>query len=844
MRLCIKAENPYFCHSNKFIMKISYNWLKQYIDIDFSPEKVSELLTDCGLEIEGLEKKETVQGGLEGVVIGEVLTKSKHPEADRLSLTTVDIGEKETLNIVCGAPNVEAGQKVVVAKAGTTLFGFEKPLTLKKTKIRGELSEGMICAEDELGLSSSHDGIIVLEQETKVGITAREHFNIEDDYIFEIGLTPNRTDAMSHIGVARDLAAVINNKGDFYQQKEKNPVLLHKPSVKDFKTDNEDRSFKIIIDDIKACPRYTGLSISGVEVKASPDWLKNRLNAIGVRPINNLVDISNYILFETGQPLHFFDADKIYDDTVVIKKLPKGTKFITLDEVDRELSGEDLMICDTKKGMCIAGVFGGNSSGVTENTKNLFIESANFEATTIRKTSKYHGLSTDASFRFERGADPNVTVYAIKRAAMLVKEVAGGKISSDIIDVYPEVVECWKVIVLYKNIDRLIGKQIERKHIKNILNDLDIEILDDINGSLTLSIPTYRVDVRREADVIEEIMRIYGYNNIEIDESVRSSITHSTKPDIEKVQNTTSDYLSSTGFSEIWCNSITRSEYTEKFPFLNSKQNVKILNPLSKDLNVMRQTLLFGGLEAIIYNINRKNSDLLLYEFGHIYKMLPENNDDDALTKYKEYKHLALFITGKTSVESWYSDEKEVSFYFIKAFVNNILKRFGIEITSVKKSNAPHGVFSEGLAYYAGQEKIVEFGPVSADILQQFDIDQEVYFADYHWEAILKILKDRGLKFTPISKYPEVRRDLALLVDKSVQYSEIEELAFHTEKHLLLEVNLFDVYEGEKIEAGKKSYAISFVLQDKNKTLTDKIIDKTINKLIRAFQDKLSAGIR
>lgn len=826
-------------------MKISYNWLKQYIDINLSPEKVAELLTDCGLEVEGLEKIETVKGGLAGLIIGEVITKTKHPEANKLSLTTVNIGEKDFLRIVCGAPNVEAGQKVVVATVGSTLYGFEKPLTLKKAKIRGEISEGMICAEDELGLGSSHDGIMVLDPDTTVGTQARVHFNIEDDYVFEIGLTPNRTDAMSHIGVARDLAAVLNNMNEYYLKSNSIPTSYKIPSVKKFKTDNQDRIFKIIIEDTVACPRYTGLSISGIKVGTSPDWLLNKLNAIGIRPINNLVDISNYVLFETGQPLHFFDADKIQDDTIIIKKLAKGTKFITLDETERELNGEDLMICDPKKAMCIAGVFGGNSSGVTESTRNLFIESANFDSTTIRKTSKYHGLATDASFRFERGADPNITVYAIKRAAMLVKEIAGGEVSSDIIDVYPKPIQPWSITVFYKNIDRLIGKSLDKEHIKNILKDLEIEIIEDKNDRLILNIPTYRIDVKREADVIEEILRIYGYNNIEIHESLRSSLSYNSKPNIEKAQNTISDYLSSNGFSEIWCNSITKSRYSEKNPFLNEEQNVKILNPLSKDLNVMRQTLLFGGLETISYNLNRKNPDLHLYEFGQTYKLLTDKNyQDDTLAKYQESKHLSLFLTGKTSKESWYSDTKELNFYYTKAFVNNILKRFGIEVASVKNLQTSSGIFSEALAYFSGQKIIVEFGLVTANIIKQFDINQSVYYADFNWDVVIKLLKGRETTFTPISKFPVVRRDLALLVDKNVQFSEIEGLAYQSDRYFLKEINLFDVYEGDQIDASKKSYAISFILQDENKTLTDKIIDKTMNKLIRTFQERLSAIIR
>lgn len=823
-------------------MKISYYWLKQYIDLDLDPGKVSELLTDSGLEVEGLEKVESVKGGLEGVVIGEVITKTSHPDADRLSLTTVDIGGKELLHIVCGAPNVEAGQKVLVAKVGTTLYGFEKPLTLKKTKIKGQVSEGMICAEDELGLGTSHEGIMVLDPEAKVGTPAADFFNIEEDHVFEIGLTPNRTDAMSHIGVARDLVAVLNNKNEFYENKEK--FKLNIPSVEDFIIDNQNRNFKIIIDDPVACPRYTGLTVSDVVVKESPEWLKKRLNAIGVRPINNLVDISNYVLFETGQPLHFFDADKIKNDTVIIKKLPKGTKFKTLDEVERELSGEDLMICDAEKGMCIAGVFGGISSGVTENTANLFIESANFEATTIRKTSKHHSLATDASFRFERGADPNITVYAIKRAAMLVKEIAGGVISSDIIDVYPKPLKNWHVNVKYKNIDRLVGKKINREQIKNILNDLDITVFEETDELLKLSIPTYRVDVRREADVIEEILRIYGYNNVEIHESVRSSLSYTAKPDVEKAQNFISDYLSSNGFAEIWCNSITKRAYSEIFSFLEPKNNVEILNPLSKDLNVMRQTLLFGGLESVIHNINRKNPDLMFYEFGHVYKLNPDKKqNENPLHKYEEKKHLALFLTGNTNPESWYAEEKTADFFYVKAFVNNILRKLGIQISS-QRNLVSSGIFEEGLAYYSGNDIISEFGRLSKEILKYFDINQQVYYAVLNWQLLMELIKEKVITFKTIPKYPEVRRDLALLIDKKVCFSEIETLAYTTEKKLLKSVNLFDVYEGEKIDKGKKSYAISFILQDDTKTLTDKVIDKTMEKLMKVFRDNLSAIIR
>ncbi len=820
-------------------MKISYNWLKKYIDINFEPLKLSELLTDCGLEVEGLEKYQSIKGGLEGVVIGEVITKEKHPNADKLSLTTVDVGSDKLLNIVCGAPNVAAGQKVLVATIGTTLYSEDQSFEIKKTKIRGEISEGMICAEDELGLGTSHEGIMVLDPNAEIGVKAKEYLKIENDYIYEIGLTPNRSDATSHIGVARDLVAVFNCLNSNRKSK------LNIPSVKNFKIDNHKKEIDIIIEDTEACPRYSGITVSGIQVKESPQWLKNRLKTIGVRPINNIVDITNFVLFETGQPLHAFDTDEIRGEKVIIKKLAQGTKFTTLDEIERELTKDDLIICNESNGMCIAGVFGGTKSGVTKKTKNIFLESAYFDPKTIRKTSKYHALQTDASFRFERGADPNITVYALKRAAMLIKEIAGGSISSEIMDVYPEPINKLTIDVLYKNIDRLIGKSIERKIIKNILNDLDIDIIQESDKGLKLSIPTCKVDVRCEADIIEEILRIYGYNNVEFTTQVKSSLSFSSKPDKEKIQNLISGYLCDNGFSEIINNSLINSAYIEKNNVFDKKNNVKILNPISNDLDVLRQSLFFGGLETIAYNQNRKITDLKLFEFGNIYfydfdKLIKDN----PLTKYIETKHLSLFITGQKHKESWSATPEIVDFFYLKAFVNNILKRLDIDISKMEISLKTSNNFQEGMLYTLKKSKLVEFGSVSKNPLKDFGIKQEVFYADFNWDLVLDTLKDNKIKYHEIPKYPEVKRDLALLIDKNIQFEDIEKLANQTEKQLLKSVNLFDIYEGDEIETGKKSYAVSFIFQNPEKTLTDKIVDKVMNRLISAFEKNFNAKIR
>jgi len=820
-------------------MKISYNWLKEYIHIDLDPEQVAEILTNTGLEVEGLEKIETVKGGLQGVLTGEVMSCEKHPDADRLSVTTVDIGTGELLPIVCGAPNVEKGQKVVVATVGTTLYTGETSFEIKRSKIRGQVSMGMICAEDELGLGESHEGIMVLPDDTEIGIQARDYFRIEEDYVFEIGLTPNRSDAMSHIGVARDLQAVLNI------QNPNNPISLIKPCVDGFRPDNNDLQVEVVVEDQEACPRYSSLVITDVQVKESPDWLKNRLIAIGLRPINNMVDISNFIMHETGHPTHFFDLEKIKGHKVVIRKEPAGTKFTTLDEEVRELSGMDLMICNESDGMCIAGVFGGLDSGVTEKTKNVFLESAYFDPKTTRRTARFHRLNTDSSFRFERGADPNATLYALKRAAMLIKELAGGTIASEINDVYPNPINSWEVKVTFKNIDRLIGKKLDHDQIKDILIWVGMEIIAEDDDGLTVEVPTYKNDVTREADVIEEILRIYGYNNVEFPDQLRSSLSYIEKPDREKVQNQVADFLTNNGFAEIMSNSLTKADYAKTLGFLNPDHDVKIYNPLSTDLNVMRQGLLTSGLEAVLYNQNRKNLNLKLYEFGSVYSQDKSKADaTDVLARFNESVHLSLFLTGNQNNESWHRPTQDVDFWGIKFFILKIFERLNIDPQNLTESQVSNQVFEMGLMYEQNNKPVVSFGKLAKNLLKAFEIKQDIYYADIYWDTVLELLKRHKISYVPVSKYPEVRRDLALLVDKDVMYSDLERLALKIEKKLLKKVNLFDVYEGDKIEAGKKSYALSFILQDETKTLTDKIIDKTMQRIITAYERNMNAIIR
>lgn len=817
-------------------MKISYNWLKQYININIEPEVLSKILTNCGLEVEALEKFETIKGGLKGVVVGHVLSREKHPDADRLSLTKVDIGNAEPLSIVCGAPNVDAGQKVLVATIGTKIYSDKGDFEIKKSTIRGQLSEGMICAEDELGLGTSHAGIMVLNPDAKVGTHASEYFNIETDWVFEIGLTPNRVDASSHIGVARDIVAVLNLS-------ENKKLKLNIPEISNFKIDNNNLNIPVEIADLEACPRYSGITVSGVKVQESPDWLKNRLKAVGLRPINNIVDITNYILLELGQPLHAFDADMIDGKKVVIRKANEGEIFKTLDGIDRKLTKEDLMICNQSEEMCIAGVFGGEKSGVTENTKNIFIESAYFNPSSIRKTSKHHGLKTDASFRFERGTDPNITVYALKRAALLIKEIAGGTISSEIIDVYPKKIENFKFQISYNNINRIIGKTIEKQIVKNILESLEIKILSEKDDILEISVSPFKVDVQREIDVIEEILRIYGYNNIEFPAFVKSSLTIQPKPDKEKIRNKISDYLTSNGFYEILCNSLTKSEYSEIFKSFPSENNVKILNPLSKELDVMRQTLLFSGLESILHNQNRKNPDIKFYEFGKTYTFNSEAKKTDSLSQYSENEHLSIFISGKQHPESWKNNNNHTDFYYLKAYVNNILAKLGVDKTKLTENDISNEIFAEGINYKFNSKNIVDVGQLGKSVLKHFDIKQNVFYADFNLENLFKLVNN-DVKSFELPKFPEVRRDLALLIDKNINFTEIENIAFQTEKKLLKSVNLFDIYQGEKIEENKKSYAVSFILQDNEKTLADNEIDKITNKLIKAYEEKLNAIIR
>ncbi len=805
-------------------MKISYSWLKNYIDKKVDPEILSDILTDCGLEVESFEKIQTIKGGLEGLVIGEVLSKEKHPDADRLNLTTVDVGNGEPLNIVCGAPNVEKGQKVIVAIVGAKLYPIEgEGFVIKKSKIRGQLSEGMICAEDEIGIGKSHDGIMIIEPTVKTGTLAKDYFNVEDDFVYEIGLTPNRSDATGHIGVARDIVTVLS-------QAEK--INLLKPSVLEFKIDNTNLPVSVEVKDADLCPRYSGITISDIKVGESPDWLKNRLKSIGLKPLNNVVDITNFVLHETGQPLHAFDADKISGNKVIVRRAKDKTKFITLDEIERELSGDDLMICNSTNEMCIAGVFGGLDSGVTEKTTSLFLESAYFNPVSIRRTAKRHGLNTDASFRFERGADPNITVYALKRAAGLIKEITGGNISSEIIDVYPQPINNVEVNFNYLNCDRLIGKSIDRTVIKNILSSLEIEITSENEEGLKLSVPPFKADVQREVDVIEEVLRIYGYNNIEIPNVLKSSLAYRTKPDKEKVTNIISDLLVSNGFNEILSNSLTSSNYYKE----TANELVKIKNPLSRDLDVMRQSMLFNGLETIVYNQNRKHSDLKLFELGKTY-FKKEN-------RFKEEFCLSLLLTGRNNSENWNTTTNDVTFYDLKGIVQSILEKLGLDCFRLKVQETDLNQLSYGLKYIVNNIDLVQFGKINNPTQQQFNIDKEVFYAEFNFNNLMKLTAMNRVVFKEVSKFPSVRRDLALLIDNNVQYAAIKELALKQDNKLLKEINLFDVYEGKNLEAGKKSYGISFKFQDKNETLTDTKIDKIMDRIIKILETDLKAQLR
>lgn len=808
-------------------MKISYNWLKQFIQLDWAPEKTGELLTDLGLEIEGIEPFQSVKGGLEGVVVGHVLTCEQHPNADRLKKTTVDVGTGTPLNIVCGAPNVAQGQNVPVVLVGSTLYDENgEPWKIKKGKIRGEVSEGMICAEDELGLGQSHDGIMVLDESLKVGTPVAEIFNIENDTVFEIGLTPNRADAMSHWGVARDL------KAGLIQQKQN--VTLNTPSVSSFKVENRSKRITINVDDNELCPRYCGVTITGVTVSESPEWLQNRLKAIGLTPKNNVVDVTNYVMHELGQPLHAFDANAIEGDIINVKTLPAGTNFTTLDEVERELHENDLMICDANKPLCIAGVFGGVNSGVTETTTTIFLESAYFNPVSVRKTAKRHGLNTDASFRFERGIDPEITEYALKRATLLIQELGGGDVTMDIEDMYPKKFEDFQVFLTFDKINTLIGEEIPTETIKSILASLEIKVNNVTETGLGLTIPAYRVDVQRQADVVEEILRVYGYNNIAIGEKLNASMSNSGRFEDYKLQNVVGNQLTSQGFYEMLSNSLTSEKYSELSEHVDGNRAVKMLNPLSADQSVLRQSMLFTGLESIAFNANRKRADLRLFEFGKTYHSYDSGRE--------EARHLAVYLTGNRNAEGWNVPSKPSDFFLLKGTIEAILSRLGIS----KFNYAPtkHSDLSEGMNISLGKTKLVDFGIVKRNICKKMNVDQEVLYADFNWDNVLMMASKQRFSLNDIPKYPQVRRDFALLLDEKVAFSEIDTIAQKTERKLLKDVSLFDVYEGKNLPKGKKSYAVSFTLQDEHKTLTDKQVDKIMGKLQQQFESQLGAELR
>ena len=804
-------------------MKISLDWIKNYIQIQESPVKLGEILTDTGLEVEGIHKFEPIEGGLEGVVIGEVLACEKHPNADKLKLTTVDIGQDKPSPIVCGAPNVAVGQKVIVATVGSTLYPVDHdPFKIKKAKIRGEVSEGMICAEDEIGIGSSHAGIMVLDTDLPNGTPAALFFDLQPDHIFEIGLTPNRPDAASHIGVARDLKAALCRK-------------INWPEVDHFKVDNHKRSIAVKVENTKACPRYSGVTISGVAIGESPRWLKTKLKAIGLSPINNIVDITNFVMMEAGQPLHAFDADEIKGDTVLVKTLPKGSTFITLDEKERKLGPDDLMICNgDSEGMCIAGVFGGISSGIKNSTKNIFLESAYFNPSYIRKTALHHQLKTDASFRYERGTDPRITVYALKRAALLIKELAGGEISSEIVDIYPEEIQNFEVEVYSSNINRLLGVSLDRKDIFQILESLDIEVKNEKDDSFIASVPPYRVDVQREADIAEEILRIYGFNNIHLPDGFSSDfLAEFPSKDVNKVQKSVSELLASNGFYEILTNSLTKPSYAEKAADLDAHRSVSILNKLSEDLGVLRQSLLYNGLEVVAYNINRKQTDLKLFEFGKNYF---KDNE-----KYSERNRLAIYLSGSYQPGSWNSKERKVVFHDLSATVQLILDRLiDLKLETTVIHQYPYDF---ALNVLHKDRIFATYGKLDGNLLHEIGIKQEVFYADIDWDLLL-MNTNNNIVYREVSKFPEVRRDLSLVIDKGTTFEEIKAIAKKSDQRLLRSLHVFDVYEGENIGKEKKAYAISFILQDQEKTLTDKVIDRTMNKMMSSFETELGAVIR
>lgn len=808
-------------------MKISYNWLKQFIKLPENAEQTGELLTDLGLEVEGITNFQSIKGGLEGIVVGHVLSCDKHPNADKLQLTKVNIGNGEEVQIVCGAPNIAAGQKVPVATIGTILYDEKgESWEIKKGKIRGEASYGMICSEKELGLGVSHEGIMVMDNELVPGTAVAEIFEVENDEVFEIGLTPNRADAMSHWGVARDLKAGYQQQGQHLE--------LITPSVSSFHVDSRSLKIQIKVEDSNLAPRYCGVTLSDVKVGESPKWLKNRLKSIGLTPKNNVVDATNFVMHELGQPLHAFDAGKIAGNEINVKTLKTGTKFTTLDEVERELHEEDLMICDAEKPLCIAGVFGGIGSGVTKSTTQVFLESAYFNPVSVRKTAKRHGLSTDASFRFERGIDPNSVEYALKRAALLIKEISGAEITSDIDDLYFKKIEDFQVFLTFEKVNKLIGENLEQETIKSILASLEIRVNNVTETGMGLTIPSYRVDVQRESDVIEEILRVYGYNNIKFGDKLSLSVADTSKFEDYKIQNLIASQLIGQGFYETMANSLTTAAYNSYSEEQKDEYKVEMLNPLSQDLSVLRQSMLFSGLEAISYNINRKRNNIKIFEFGKTYHSYVSGREEN--------KHLSLFMSGDRMAESWNSLAGNGNFFFLKGIINSVFEKLGIK--HLKTKPAKSDIFSEALQLSTKKSKLVEFGVVRKSILKKFDIDQEVIYADFNWDMVLETAKNQKTSFSTIPRYPSMRRDFALLLDKSVTYEELEQIAKQTEKKLLKSINLFDVYEGRNLPEGKKSYAVSFVFQDENKTLTDKQVDKMMGKLQHRFEKELNAELR
>ena len=821
-------------------MNISYNWLKEYVDFDLTPDEVASALTSIGLETGSVEEVQSIKGGLEGLVIGEVLTCEPHPNSDHMHVTTVNLGDGgEPVQIVCGAPNVAAGQKVVVATLGTKLYDGDECFTIKRSKLRGIESNGMICAEDEIGIGTDHAGIIVLSDDAVVGTLAKDYYNVKSDYLLEVDITPNRADACSHYGVARDLYAWLCQNG--YK------TTLHRPSVESFSTENHDLDICVTVENTEACPHYAGVTVRGVTVKESPEWLQQKLRVIGLRPINNVVDITNYIVHAFGQPLHCFDADTIKGGEVIVKTLPEGTPFVTLDGVERKLNARDLMICNREEPMCIAGVFGGLNSGSTEATKDVFLESAYFHPTWVRKTARRHGLNTDASFRFERGIDPNNVIYCLKLAALMVKELAGGTISSDIKDVCAGPVADFRVELTYDKVHSLIGKVIPVETIKNIVTSLEMKIVNETADGLTLDVPPYRVDVQRDCDVIEDILRIYGYNNVEISSTLKSSLTTKGVHDTSnKLQNLVAEQLVGCGFNEIWNNSLTRAAYYESSETYPAGQLVMLLNPLSTDLNAMRQTLLFGGLESIAHNANRKNADLRFFEFGNCYQYHADRkNAEHPLSAYSESYHLGLWVTGKHISNSWAHADEDSSVYELKAYVENIFLRFGLNLRDFVISRQKDDIYATALTICTrGGKLLATLGVVTRKVLKMIDIDNEVYYAELNWNELMKAASKIKVNYTELTKFPAVKRDLALLIDKQVEFAEIERIAYETEKKLLKAVTLFDVYEGKNLEAGKKSYAVSFLLQDENATLNDKQIDKIMSRLVKNLEDKLGARLR